>query len=276
MTSPPLACTVRDCGLLLERQGRTWQCARRHSYDIARAGYINLLQPQDRRSLAAGDRREAIGARARLLSRGVGTAIVREFINRAARLVTAGAVVADLGSGSGEGLAALAERNAIVGVGIDLSTEATAHAARRFPNLTWVVANVDRHVPLLDRSVDLVLSLHGRRHPADCARVLTRDGHLVVAVPAADDLIELRTVMFGRRLARERSGGVAAEHDAMFTVADRFTLTEHHRLERDQLRDLLRGTYRGERHATADRIESIDTLEVTLASDVLLFTRKTK
>lgn len=274
MTPPPLSCTVRDCGLLLERAGRAFQCARRHAYDVARAGYLNLLQPQDRRSPDAGDRRAAIEARARLFAQGVGAAIVRAQVDRAAFLVENGAVVADLGSGSGEVLAALAGRVAIIGVGIDLSTAAAEYAARRFPHLTWVVANADRRVPLLDRSVDLVVSIHGRRNPGECARVLARDGHLLVAVPASDDLIELRTLVQGEPVVRERTAAVIAEHDKQFTMIERFEQRERHRLDRVQLGDLLRGTYRGERRARIERLDTIDSLDVTLASDVVLLARR--
>ena len=44
-----LACSVRGCGRPLEKNDRALVCARGHSYDIARSGYVNLLQPQDRR-----------------------------------------------------------------------------------------------------------------------------------------------------------------------------------------------------------------------------------
>ena len=81
--APPLACTVRECGLFLERQGRTFACVRGHSYDVARAGYVTLLQPQDRKSREAGDRREAIEARARLLAAGVGRTVLERVVEHA-------------------------------------------------------------------------------------------------------------------------------------------------------------------------------------------------
>ena len=65
-------------------------------------------------------------------------------------------VAADLGCGSGELLGALAAARDICGAGIDLSTAAVERAARRYPALTWVVANADRRLPLLDASVHLV------------------------------------------------------------------------------------------------------------------------
>jgi 23S rRNA (guanine745-N1)-methyltransferase len=271
----PLACTVRDCGLFLERRGRFLVCGRGHSYDVARSGYVNLLQPQDRRSLAAGDTPAAVEARARLLASGVGRDVLEAFVHRAAAIeLPEAACVVDLGSGSGNALAVLATMRPIDGVGIDLSAPAAEHAARRFPALTWVVANADRRLPLLDASVDLVLSLHGRRNPAECARVLTSGGYLLVGVPAHDDLIELRASVLGQPLEHERGAALTAEHARFFTLVERAGAREQHLLDRDALKDLLRATYRGERTSAAARIDALERLEVTLASDFFLFRRR--
>ena len=50
-----LLCTVRHCRLPLVREERRLVCANRHSFDVARSGYVNLLQPQDKRSKNPGD-----------------------------------------------------------------------------------------------------------------------------------------------------------------------------------------------------------------------------
>ena len=208
---------MRGCGLPLERRLRTWVCPDGHTYDVARAGYVNLLQPQDRRSPVAGDSSEAIDARARLLAAGVGRTILDGFVARAASLELAdGAVVAELGAGTGDALGALAADRAVTGVGIDLSTAAASKAARRFPALTWVVANADRRLPLLDRSVSLALSLHARRNPEESSRVLCAHGHLLLAVPGADDLIELRRAVLGDGALRPRIDGAVADHAPRF------------------------------------------------------------
>lgn len=269
---PPLACTVRDCGLLLERHNRTYRCARGHAYDIARAGYVNLLQPQDRRSASPGDSKSAIEARARLLAAGVGRTIIDRLAERASNLLAEAerAVVVDLGAGSGAMLNALAELGPIVGMGVDISTAAAEHAARHFPTLTWAVANADRGVPAIDVSVDLVLSLHGRRNVADCARALTRGGHLLVAVPAADDLKELRQRVLGEAVTRDRADRLIAEHQPFFTLQDRSVVRELHTLDAAAIGDLLQGTYRGARAREADRARALDSLEVTLSSELLL------
>jgi 23S rRNA (guanine745-N1)-methyltransferase len=272
MASPPLACTVRDCGLLLEPRARTLVCARGHSYDVARSGYVNLLQPQDRRSLEAGDSKDAVAARSRLLAAGIGRHVVDGVVERAAALeLPDAAVVVDLGSGGGELLGALASRRPIIAVGVDLSTAATEQAARAHPGITWVVANADRRLPLLDGTVDLVLSLHGRRNPDECARVLSRGGWLIVGVPAHDDVIELREAVQGTGVDEERSASIVTEHEPAFLLRERFTLRARQQVEREALIDLLRGTYRGARRSVTARVEALTALEVTLATDVFIF-----
>lgn len=247
-------------------------CPRGHAYDMARSGYVNLLQPQDRRSRVAGDSKAAVDARARLFAAGVGRTILDAIVQRAAALELGGhAAVVDLGSGSGEALAALGRLGPITGIGIDLSTAAADQAARRFPHFIWVVANADRRLPLRDGSVELVLSLHARRNPAECARVLAPVGFLLVVAPGQDDLIELRAFVQGEGIVRGRGDAIVTEHEPFFTLLDRSSVREHHRLEREALLDLLQGTYRGARRSTAVKVNALASLDVTLASELFVF-----
>jgi SAM-dependent methyltransferase len=122
--------------------------------------------------------------------------------------------------------------------------------------------------------VTVVLSVHGRRNPRECARVLMPGGFLLVAVPAPDDLAELREHVQGTRVDRSRAEALTIEHAPFFTVRDRCAVRERLPLDRDALLDLLRGTYRGERRSAADRIGALGGLEVTLASELFLFSLK--
>lgn len=275
MSALPFSCPVRGCGLPLAPLERRFACAAGHSFDLARSGYLNLLQPTDRRSPEAGDTRAAVDARARLVQSGIGTVLLDTVVRTVSPLVPADdAIVVDLGCGTGDALAAVAHALTIRGIGIDLSTAAATHAARRFPHLAWVVANADRRLPLLDGSVALVLSFHARRNPAECARIGPSGGHLLVAVPAPDDLIELREAVQGQRVARDRADAVVAEHEPWFALAARSTTRERRLLDAGALRDLLQGTYRGARARHATMVDALERLEVTLASDLLLFTRR--
>jgi len=270
---PPLACTVRGCDRPLAREERRLICAAGHTFDIARSGYVSLLQPQDRRSRVPGDAPEAVAARARLLEAGVGRAVIDAIVARVPATSDT-LVAADLGCGSGELLGALAATRDVCGIGIDLSTAAAETAARRFPSLTWIVANADRRLPLLDASVDLVLSLNARRNPGECARVVKPDGRLVVGVPANDDLRELRLALHGQALHLDSADAIFEEYADGFAVVERLTTRTRHRLEVDALRDLLRSTYRGARASAAARVETLDALEVTIATDVFVMRKR--
>jgi 23S rRNA (guanine745-N1)-methyltransferase len=269
-------------------------CPQGHAFDIARSGYVNLLQPQDRRSAHAGDAREAIEARARLSAAGIGRAVasrVAELLgllssgrnepasgdDPAQREADAGGapdpmpVVVELGCGSGEMLASLARSRRLAGIGIDISTAAIDVAARACPELTWIVANADRRLPVLDAAADAVISIHARRNPGESARMLKPGGTLIVAIPAPDDLIELREQVMGARMERDRSALLLGEHADRFSLTSRETVREHHELSADRLRDLLQGTYRGSRRSAGHRIEGLDRLPVTTASEIFVF-----
>jgi 23S rRNA (guanine745-N1)-methyltransferase len=266
---------VRHCGLPLERRDRTFTCPAGHSFDIARSGYINLLQPQDRRSLSPGDSKAAVEARVALEQSGVGRPVIEAVLEMVRQLaLTAGAVVADLGSGSGEMLGTLSRVPSVSCIGIDLSAAAIELAARRFPALTWVVANADRRLPLQDGCIDLVLSIHARRNAAECARVLTASGHVLVALPAPDDLVELRTRIQGQATERDRVEAMLAEHATHFELVDRFLVREQRQLERDVLLNLLKGTYRGSRFTWSSAVAATEPMAVTLSSDLCVLKRR--
>jgi 23S rRNA (guanine745-N1)-methyltransferase len=266
----PLACTVRGCGRPLVLRARDAACDRGHTFDRARKGYINLLQPQDRKSLRAGDGAEAVAARSRLLSAGVGSAVVANVVERITGIEPRVERIAELGCGGGDVLGAIAEASNAAGIGFDLSVPGIEHAARRHPAVTWVVANVDRRIPLLDRSVGVVLSFHGRRHAAECARVLHPGGWLIVVVPGAEDLVELREAVLGQASSADRSSAVLTEHRDAFTLVDRATVRERHDLSREQVLDALRGTYRGVRTSQREAVERLGDLAVTVASEILV------
>lgn len=235
---------------------------------------MNLLQPQDRRSPEPGDSRLAVDGRAALEAHGIGTSVAEAAAAEIAALnLPAGAVVVDLGCGTGYAVAAIAAATPLTTVGIDLSAAAIAHAARRSSSATWVVANADRRLPLLDGSVAVVLSLHGRRNPAEAARVLEPSGLLLMAVPSPDDLVELREEVQGQPLARDRVAALIEEHAPGFTLASQTTVRHRHTLERDDLLALLAATYRGARQSAASRVAALSALEVTFASDLCRFTK---
>ena len=187
-----LLCPVRDCHLDLERGGRRLYCTCGHSFDFARSGYVNLLQPQERRSKLPGDTADAVAARRRLHDRGVTGPLLQGITSILEPLATD--VVLDAGCGDGFYLGSLAEQFGFDAHGVDISIPAIDAAARRFPKCEWIVANADRQIPYADQSFSIILSITARMNTEEFQRVLRNDGRLLVAIPAPEDLIELRGV----------------------------------------------------------------------------------
>jgi hypothetical protein len=94
--------------------------------------------------------------------------------------------------------------------------------------------------------------------------------YLLIAVPAADDLIELRELAQGQRIEQDRGEAVLAAHLETFDVIERSVVRETLELDRAALLDLLHGTYRGARRSTTDRIATLTRMPVTTASDVFV------
>src|SRR5437870_3388030 len=150
-----LLCPVRGCRQPLALDERHVACPRGHRFDRARSGYLNLLRPQDRRSAAPGDSRAAAEARRRLYDAGHGAPLVAELQRQLAVLdLPARPAVLDVGCGEGSLLGALAAGRSLDAHGLDLSAPAVDLAARRFPAITWVVANADRFLPYAEASFD--------------------------------------------------------------------------------------------------------------------------
>jgi 23S rRNA (guanine745-N1)-methyltransferase len=250
-----LLCTVRDCRQPLARDERSFGCWRGHTFDIARSGYVNLLQPQERRSKTPGDSAEAVAARRRFLDRGFADPLRA----RITELVTplAPASILDVGCGEGYYLGALAAATGAESHGIDISTAAIDAAAKRYRDCSWVVGNADRFLPYEEQSFSLVLSITGRMNADELHRVLAPDGSLLVAISAPEDLAELRGASNRDRVARTvetfANGFKLVDQTRIATVAE---------LDDEAARDILVATYRP-RDASARH--------VTLALDVLRF-----
>ncbi len=252
-----LLCPVRDCHKPLTRTERHAACPQGHSFDIARSEYLNLLQPQERRSKEPGDTCAAVAARRRLHDRGVSEPLLKGIAE-----VVRGApsdVVLDAGCGDGYYLAMLARQVGFDGHGVDISIPAIEAAARRYPGCEWIVANADRFVPYADESFSLVLSVTARMNAVEFRRVLRPDGRLLVAVPSPEDLIELRGA------GRDRVDRTVETFAPGFELIDRRRATTAADLDEAAVQDVLHSIYR------PIRAEAAKAMRVTFSLDLLLF-----
>jgi 23S rRNA (guanine745-N1)-methyltransferase len=267
--SPVLLCPVHDCHLPLAAGEGRLACPRAHSFDRARSGYVNLLLAQDRRARQPGDSAVTVAARRRFLARGFSAPIDEALVDMLP--LAADDAVLDAGCGEGHHLAALVARYGCEGHGTDISVAAIDAAAKRHPALHWVVANADRFLPYGAASFRAVTSITARLNPGEFRRVLRDDGTLLVAVPGADDVIELRAAILGEGVPRERAERTIATFAPHFTLVDRRRIAHVARLDRPAIADVMATAYRALRTRERARLETLDDLDVTLSRDVLLF-----
>jgi 23S rRNA (guanine745-N1)-methyltransferase len=173
----------------------------------------------------------------------------------------AGDAVLDAGCGEGFYLGSMAEAaHPRAACGIDISIPAIDAAARRYPSCQWAVVNADRVLPFADRAFTLVLSITARMNAPEFRRVLDPvRGRLLIALPAPDDLIELRGKGREDRVERtiaEFSGFRLVEQRRITTTAD---------LDAGLVDDVLHSIYRPMRD------EPVRPMAVTFSLDVLLF-----
>lgn len=122
----------------------------------------------------------------------------------------------DVGGGTGYFL----DRVCGHGVVNDLSRDAADLGARRYPALTHVVADTRRHLPFADGGADLILNVFSPRNPAEFHRLLRPAGLLLVVIPAADHIADLRAAHGLLGLQPDKKAAVLASLSAHFTLLD--------------------------------------------------------
>ena len=183
-----LCCPV--CGGSLSLRGKAVSCARGHSFDIAREGYINLLRSQ-KSGDRMGDSKESARSRRDFLDKGyyrpLRDALTALFAGRRGNVL-------DICCGEGYYTAALAENPALAVYGFDLSREMVRLAAKR-GGATCFVANL-ASIPVADGSFDYATHLFAPFHEREFSRVLRPGGTLYSVVPGRRHLWALKERLY--------------------------------------------------------------------------------
>lgn len=268
-----LLCPVRGCFQPLSVDARRGTCGNAHSFDRSKRGVLNLLQPQDSRSRSPGDSKEVALARRRNAERGLAE-LVHSRLSDLLEAASIDGPVLDVGCGEGSFLRFLRRRGVERRGGVDISAVALDLAAREDRDALFVVANADRALPWAEQSLGALVTINARVNPQEFARVAQRRAIILVATPSPDDLAELREVLQGRALERDKFGPIEEDLAPFFSLSHRETIRSTKDVDESALRDLLSLTYRGARGAAQSRLATLRPMKVTLGWDIGMFRRR--
>lgn len=189
-----LRCPV--CGASMHREGGSLGCtgARRHCFDIASAGYVNLAGAK---ASGGGDDAELIRARSAFLEQGHYQPIAN-MICEALAAYCPGGIVLDAGCGEGYYSMEMAKGGAKI-IGIDLSKRGILHAAKRAKregsDAMFAVAGIFE-LPLADACADAIVSLFAPVCETEFLRVLKPGGVLFLVGAGPEHLLSLKRVLY--------------------------------------------------------------------------------
>lgn len=264
------------CGEAMTFDGRSLLCSgpRRHCYDAAASGYVNLA-PEHR---AGGDSREAVRARTAFLGRGYYASVADGIEALAAEYARPGEgretpLLCDAGCGEGYYTGRLAGYGAVCG--FDLSrtaVEAGAKAARREGlDAFYAVAGL-YSLPLRDGSVDFMLNHFAPCAEAEFCRVLRPGGVLVIGAAGEEHLLGLKRAVYDAPVRNE----IRADLPTGMTLLERRTIREVIRIEgQADIAALFAMTPYYYRTSEADRakLAALNTLETEIEVDLSVYRR---
>ena len=167
---------------------------RRHCFDVASAGYVNLASAK---AAGGGDDADLIRARTAFLAAGHYAPVAREITALLAQYAPSGCVL-DAGCGEGYYTCEMAHAGHAA-FGIDLSKRGVLHAAksakRAGTGAFFAVAGIF-DLPARDASFDAVTSIFAPVCEAEFSRVLKKGGVLLLAGAGAEHLYSLKSVLY--------------------------------------------------------------------------------
>ena len=191
-----LICPV--CRQALTKENRTYKCCNNHCFDIAKQGYVNLLQSQQSKLKRHGDDKLMINSRTEFLNKGYYEPLQKELCVLLNKYLQEKPVIVDAGCGdcyyTAEIEKSLSAKQPEI-IGIDISKDAVISASKRSKTIDLVVAGVFS-MPVGDEVCDAVLNVFSPFAPQEYSRVLKDNGVLVRVIPLENHLYELKASVY--------------------------------------------------------------------------------
>ena len=246
----------------------SFKCCNRHSFDLAKFGYVNLA-PQIKQS--ANYDKENFQNRQQILEAGFYHAILEAVSDLLANSETSTTVL-DIGCGEGFYSRKLQENHPEkTFYAFDISKDSVQIAAKSEPNwaVNWFVGDLAR-LPIKDASMDILLDIFSPANYGEFRRVLSKDGILIKVIPTENHLKEIRQRVQDQLTNKDYSNQDIKNHfQEHFTILSSQTASLTKTITADQLQALLSMTPLLF-HIDQSKIDWSQLTEITIEAEILV------
>ena len=244
------------------------KCSNRHSFDLAKFGYVNLA-PQIKQS--ANYDKENFQNRQQILEAGFYQAILKGISDLLATKPFTKTVL-DIGCGEGFYSRKLQEVHPEkTFYAFDISKDSVQIAAKSEPNwaINWFVGDLAR-LPIKDTSMDILLDIFSPANYGEFRRVLSKDGILIKVIPTEKHLKEIRQMVQDQLTKKDYSNQDIKEH-----------FQEHFSIQSSQIASLTKPITAEQRrallsmtpllfHVDQSKINWTQLTEITIEAEILV------
>ena len=244
------------------------KCCNRHSFYLAKFGYVNLA-PQIKQS--ANYDKENFQNRQQILEAGFYQAILEVVSNLLSNSKNAKTIL-DIGCGEGFYSRKLQESHSDkTFYAFDISKDSVQIAAKSEPNwaVNWFVGDL-AHLPIKDTSMDILLDIFSPANYGEFQRVLSKDGILIKVIPTENHLKEIRQRVQDQLTNKDYSNQDIKNHfQEHFTILSSKTASLTKTITADQLQALLSMTPLLF-HIDQSKIDWSNLTEITIEAKILV------
>ena len=244
------------------------KCNNRHSFDLAKFGYVNLA-PQIKQS--ANYDKENFQNRQQILEAGFYQAILEVVSDLLSNSKNAKTIL-DIGCGEGFYSRKLQENHSEkTFYAFDISKDSVQIAAKSEPNwaVNWFVGDLAR-LPIKDASMDILLDIFSPANYGEFRRVLSKDGILIKVIPTENHLKEIRQRVQDQLTNKDYSNQDIKNHfQEHFTILSSQTASLTKTITAEQLQALLSMTPLLF-HVDQSKIDWSQLTEITIEAEILV------
>lgn len=187
-----LICPV--CSGELHKENKSFICEKKHCFDEAKEGYVNLLTGKHKSGSLIGDNKDMALSRRQFLQKDYFYPLANQVAKYIAKIFSE-PVICDICCG--EGYYSDTIKNLAGGkmYGFDISKEMVRLAAKRKNGSIFFVANLAK-IPLKNSCVDVSLNFFAPFHEKEFSRITKKGGLIITVVSGEEHLFELKEILY--------------------------------------------------------------------------------